>query len=78
MIHIPGIKQAQIVQDAVDHLLLRVLPDRAFGPETRERLSATVREVFGPRMRHDVEIVDSIPRTPRGKFQFAISLLKDA
>jgi phenylacetate-CoA ligase len=76
MIHIPGIKQAQIVQDEIDHLLLRVLPDAAFGPPTRARLAETVREVFGSAMRHDVEIVDAIPRTPRGKFQFTVSLLE--
>jgi phenylacetate-CoA ligase len=72
MIHIPGIRQAQIVQDAQDHLVLRVVEDPTGGPLEESRLAETVRDVFGPSMRHDVVRVDAIQPTARGKFQFTI------
>jgi phenylacetate-CoA ligase len=78
MIHIPGIKQAQIVQEELDAITIRVLPDSRFDDATRARLDRTVADVFGVAMRHRVELVDAIPRTPRGKFQFTICRVPDA
>lgn len=72
VIHVPGVKQAQIVQDALDHLELRVVPDAAFADPSREKLAATVRQVFGPTMRHTLALVERIEPTARGKFQFTI------
>ena len=72
VIHVPGIRQAQIVQDALDHVHFRVVRDEAFTEETERRLSQSVAEIFGPRMRYDVEYVEAIAPTARGKFQFTI------
>lgn len=72
LIHVPGVRQAQIVQDALDHLVLRVVPDRGFDQGTIDHLARTVTRVFGPEMRHDLCTVDSIEPTARGKFQFTI------
>ena len=72
VIHVPGVHQAQIVQDALDHIELRVVPDRGFSQETRDLLAQNVRDIFGPAMRYDLEIVESIAPTARGKFQFTI------
>ena len=30
-------------------------------------------EMFGPTMRHEVEVVDAIPQEPSGKYRFCIS-----
>jgi phenylacetate-CoA ligase len=72
MIHIPGVRQAQIVQDLIDHITIRVVEDMDFGEASRRRLRETVAKVFGPAMRHDVVTVDAIAPTARGKFQFTI------
>ena len=72
VIHVPGVQQAQIVQDAIDHLRLRVVPDPRFGEDTRRGLARAVREVFGPAMRHRLELVERIEPTPRGKYQFSV------
>lgn len=72
LIHVRGVRQAQIVQDALDHVILRVVPSAEFDDATRDRLGATVLEVFGDGMRHSLEIVESIAPTERGKYQFSI------
>jgi phenylacetate-coenzyme A ligase PaaK-like adenylate-forming protein len=72
IIHVLGIRQAQIVQDEIDHLELRIVADVEFGAASRRQLTHTVADVFGPAMRHDVVLVDRIEPTPRGKYQFTI------
>jgi len=72
VIHLPGFKQVQIVQDLYDHLLFRVVRDQRFSGESLERLRQNVRQIFGERMRYDVEYVERIEQTERGKFRFSI------
>jgi len=72
IIHIPGIKQAQIVQDRYDHLLLRVVREARFTDESLALLGRRVREVFGERMRHEVAFVERIEPTASGKYRFSV------
>lgn len=72
VIHIPGVNQAQIVQDRIDHLRIRVVRSPDFGDESIRQFADAVREVFGPSMNHDLEFVELIEPTERGKFQFTI------
>ncbi len=69
---IPGLYQAQIVQDAWDHVLIRAVPRPDFGELSRREIARLVRERFGRRMRHDVELVERIRPEPSGKYRFAI------
>ena len=71
-IHIPGLKQTQIIQDERDHLVFRVVRAPDFESGSLDALEAAVRQCFGERMRYDVEYVESIPLTERGKFRFTI------
>lgn len=71
-IHLPGIKQAQIVQDHYDHLDFHVVRDEGFSEESLARLRGDVRRIFGERMRYDVHFTDAIPQTERGKYRFSI------
>jgi len=68
----PDVKQVQIVQNRVDHVLVRLVP----GPATADRIAARVARVvgaaFGPGMRHELEPVREIAPEPSGKFRFAI------
>ncbi|MGQ9591582.1 MAG: phenylacetate--CoA ligase family protein, partial [Planctomycetota bacterium] len=69
---IPGLYQAQIVQDLRDHVLIRVVPKADFGEESRREIARLIAERFGPHMRHEVEVVEKIPQEPSGKYRFAI------
>ncbi|WP_439621542.1 phenylacetate--CoA ligase family protein [Gemmata sp.] len=70
---IPGTAQMQIVQESLYELRIRLVPDDEFGPESRDKIGALVRETFGPQVRYDVELVDAIPQEPSGKYRFCIS-----
>jgi len=72
-LHIRGAAQVQIVQESERFLLLRMVPSDEFGPESRWQIAELVREMFGPDMDHEVELVDSIPQEPSGKYRFCIS-----
>lgn len=72
VIHVPGVRQAQIVQDAIDHVHFNVVRDENYSPETETRIRESVLEIFGPEMGHDIRHVDSIQPTPRGKYQFSV------
>lgn len=77
MIHVKGVKQAQIVQDELDHVLLRVVPAPEFDDSTGPELRATIARVFGAEMRCDIERVERIEPTARGKYQFSICRIQD-
>lgn len=72
-IDIPGVWQVQLVQDALDHLLVKIVRTEKFGELSLRKLALTVPEFFGNAMRYDVEYVDQLPMTARGKYQFAVS-----
>ncbi|MCK4414034.1 MAG: phenylacetate--CoA ligase family protein [Candidatus Eisenbacteria sp.] len=72
VIHIPGIKQLQIVQYRYDHLQFHIVRDASFSPASLERLEHTIRQVFGPRMRYELHYVDRIVQSERGKYRFSI------
>ena len=69
----PGTAQVQIVQESLTELRIRLVPDEAFGAESRRKIGELVEETFGPEVRYDVELVDAIPQEPSGKYRFCIS-----
>ncbi len=71
--HISGAAQVQLVQEEVTFLRVRLVPGREFGDGSRDQIATLVRDTFGPRMGHAVELVDSIPQEPSGKYRFCIS-----
>jgi phenylacetate-CoA ligase len=70
---IPGTAQVQIVQEAIDRLLIRLVRGDDFTPASADRIGELVRETFGPLVRYEVEYVDAIPQEPSGKYRFCIS-----
>ncbi|MBP7146642.1 MAG: phenylacetate--CoA ligase family protein [Acidobacteria bacterium] len=74
---IPGLYQVQIVQDRLDHLLLRVVPGPGYGPASQRHAAVLVRDRFGPEMRFDFEVVDALHPEPSGKYRFAICKLEE-
>jgi phenylacetate-CoA ligase len=72
-LHVPGIAQIQIVQEAVDRFVFRIVRGTGFGPASRERIDSLVTERFGRSVAHTCEFVDRIPQEPSGKYRFCIS-----
>jgi phenylacetate-CoA ligase len=77
VIHIPGIKQCQIVQDRYDHLDVYIVRDVGFTDESLARLGRNVVQIFGERMSYDVHPVTEIPQTERGKYRFSICRIEE-
>jgi len=76
MIHIPGVRQAQIIQDTIDELVFRLAIDPGtFAAGGQQRLQEELPVYFGPRMRYRFEFVDRIPPEKNGKYRFAICRL---
>ena len=71
VIHVPGVKQAQIVQDAPRprEACASCPPAMAAKRRPRGLCIAAVREIFGAAMHCDVEFVERIEPTARGKYQ---------
>ena len=70
---ITGAAQVQIVQDAIDHLVIRLVPDDEFGDASYRQIAKLVDETFGESVRYEVDLVDAIPQEPTGKYRFCIS-----
>jgi phenylacetate-CoA ligase len=68
------ISEAQVIQDANDHLRVLVVPAEGFGPVVESSIIRALRErVEG--MRITLEKVSSIPRSKNGKFKAVVSLV---
>jgi hypothetical protein len=68
------VKESQVIQEAVDDLLVRVVPDAGYGPEVVEVIGDRLRERLGA-VRVRVEQVEAIERGPNGKFRAVINRL---
>lgn len=67
------IREAQIVQEEVDLVRVRVVPGAEFGARQEEELKQRVRQRLGEGVTVEVERVKEIERTANGKFQAVIS-----
>lgn len=65
--------KSQIVQDELDHLAVKIVPDGAFSEEEERSLKKSLRTRLGGAVRVDIEIVEDIPREPSGKFRWVVS-----
>jgi phenylacetate-CoA ligase len=72
IIHIPGFKQVQIVQNKYDLLDFYIVRDDSFSEDSLGLLKNNVAEIFGPNMHYETHFVDKIKQTERGKFRFSI------
>ena len=69
----PNIREAQLVQETPDTLVVRIVRREEYGPEDTERVTHSLRQRLGDRMRFEFQFVDRIPRGANGKFRFVIS-----
>ncbi|MBN1505112.1 MAG: phenylacetate--CoA ligase family protein [Candidatus Eisenbacteria bacterium] len=70
---IPGIAQAQLIQDSIDSVRFRIVKDPSFTKESEELLLRKARELMGPSISISTEFCENIPSEPSGKFRFSIS-----
>lgn len=67
--------EAQIIQDRLDAIRLRVVPGPKFGKVEIDQLTRNARERFGSKINISIELVDCIPRTANGKLRCVINNL---
>lgn len=67
--------KSQIIQDAPDHVLVKLVPSSDFSEEHRAQLEAGLRLRLGEAMRIETRIVDDIPAERSGKFRWVICRL---
>jgi phenylacetate-coenzyme A ligase PaaK-like adenylate-forming protein len=70
------IREAQIVQEARDQLVVKVVPVRPLSGDEREDLAARVKERVGSRVAVLVEEVASLPRGANGKLRAVVSKVR--
>jgi phenylacetate-CoA ligase len=70
-----GVRECQIVQTGVSRIVLKVVPDGDLSETARQSLVANLRARVGEQMQVDIELVEAIPRTSRGKFKGVVSLV---
>jgi phenylacetate-CoA ligase len=68
-----SIEGSQLVQTDLDRLLVRIQPGGEFGDHHRSHLVRELKARLGDDMRIDIELVDELPRTARGKFKWVVS-----
>lgn len=70
------IEASQLVQTDVDRLIVRLIPRPEYEDKFAQQLIRDLKARLGSDMRIDIELVDSMPRTARGKFKWVISEVK--
>ena len=69
-----GIKEAQVVQEKVDHFIVYIVPAENYNDHEEEKICSNMRLHAGD-VQTDVRLVDAIERTPAGKFRAVICCL---
>jgi phenylacetate-CoA ligase len=67
--------KSQIIQDAPDHVLVKLVPSKGFTAADRAQLEAGLQLRLGDAMRIETQIVDEIPTEKSGKFRWVICLV---
>jgi phenylacetate-CoA ligase len=68
-----GIQESQIVQESVDHFVVRIVPAEGYTERQSETVAKVLKELVGSEVRVDVQICDSLPRSNGGKLRAVIS-----
>jgi len=72
------IRQYQLLQDRLDHIVMSVVPAPSPSPELQDRITRSVMPLLGPGVEFQVRMVDDIPLDPTGKFRHSRSLVASA
>jgi phenylacetate-CoA ligase len=72
---LPGVRQYQILQEAVDRVAVRIVPGAAWEDASRETIRRLIHDFFEAPIQVDVETVDSLERTAGGKLSCVATLV---
>jgi phenylacetate-CoA ligase len=75
---VQGVAQYQVVQETLEQLTVRLVPGRGFGPAATDEVLARCHAILGEGTAVTVQVVDSIPREPSGKFRVVRSKVWEA
>ena len=67
------VARSQIIQEAPDHIRIRIVARAGYGEEHTRHLIEAMRRRLGAAVRIDVEIVDDIPVGATGKYRWVVS-----
>lgn len=68
-----GIKECQLVQDALDHVIVKLVRCEGYNQHEEAALMTHMRSYMGDQVQIDLTYVDEIPREANGKFRQVIS-----
>jgi phenylacetate-coenzyme A ligase PaaK-like adenylate-forming protein len=69
---IAGIGQMQLIQESIEEITVRVVPNEKYSPETKTLLAAHMHELVGE-TRINIVLEEKIQPAPSGKYPFTIS-----
>jgi phenylacetate-CoA ligase len=72
----PHVREAQVVQETLTRIRVKVVPDAGFGAADAADIMRRTQLRLGPRVDVIVEPVSEIPRTSAGKFRAVVSLVQ--
>jgi phenylacetate-CoA ligase len=68
-----NVAEAQMIQDARDHLRVRIVRRPGYTEQDTAQILSNLRERLGNDIRIELEPVEHIPRTANGKFRYVVS-----
>ena len=71
--YVDTVKQFQVIQEEIDNITLKIIPNEKFNPQSRDKIKNDVSTYIGDDVTLNIEIVDEIPLTRSGKRRFIIS-----
>ncbi|HUI10808.1 MAG TPA: AMP-binding protein [Bacteroidota bacterium] len=71
------LREAQIIQDARDHVRILFVPSEGYTPESGRAIVARLQDRMGP-VRVTLEQVERIPRSANGKFRAVVNSMGEA
>ena len=71
----PEVGQLQVIQDKVDHLILRIVKSEKFSDDKLSHFDNVINRIFNGLMKYDIQYVDKIEREKSGKYLFTKCLI---
>jgi phenylacetate-CoA ligase len=72
---ITAVERCQLVQERPGEIVLRVVPRAGFSPSAQAALVAHLRKQIGESTRIQVDVLETLPRSPTGKERLVVSKL---
>jgi len=71
-VDIAGIEHMQVIQETLEEIEIRIVPNQGWTEESSAQLTTCVQDLLGD-VHLKISLVEKIPPSPSGKFPFAIS-----